>query len=422
VLLALIGGSSLLQSMRREVITPAAPASTVQSAEATRADAAAALLEDLERALSHGSRAEALALASPEAPGARANLGWLHDNVRELGITDLALRYVDERSGAAAAQAQQRLGEDAWVAAVELSWRLEGYDTAVSSMEVPITLVDDGESVGFGASDVFAGAAADTASSVPAGAADTSAPLWLLDDLAVATSRRALVMVAEEDQLGRYARLANRAVRAVRKVLPRWREGLVVEVPAAEEQLHRLLAAEPGSYSTIAAVTAIVDGSQGPGAPVHILVNPDVFGDLGAEGAQIVMSHEAAHVALDAASSTMPLWLLEGFADYVALARSDLPVEVTGSQILQRVRETGPPRDLPDAAAFAPSNQRLGTSYEAAWLACLLLAETYGEDRLIAFYRAVDRGDTVEEAFAELGTSTAAFTREWRRYLRELAS
>ena len=55
-------------------------------------------------------------------------------------------------------------------------------------------------------------------------------------------------------------------------------------------------------------------------------MNPPVFEPLGPQGAQIVMSHEAAHVATDAAASSMPTWLLEGFADYVALAHVDLPV------------------------------------------------------------------------------------------------
>ena len=154
---------------------------------------------------------------------------------------------------------------------------------------------------------------------------------------------------------------------------------------------------------------------------MHILVNPEVFSGLGADGAQIVMSHEATHVATGAATSAMPLWLLEGFADYVALARSDLPVDVTASQILAEVRRNGPPRRLPDQKAFDPSNKLLGTSYEAAWLAARLLAEEYGERRLVGFYDTVDAGASTEEAFAELGTTEAAFTRRWRDYLRELA-
>jgi hypothetical protein len=133
------------------------------------------------------------------------------------------------------------------------------------------------------------------------------------------------------------------------------------------------------------------------------------------------MSHEATHVAVDAATSTMPTWLLEGFADYVALARSDLPVAVTASQILAKVRQEGPPRTLPGVDDFDPANKLLGTSYEAAWLACRLLAEQYGEKRLVAFYDAVDAGAAPERAFVDLGTTEEAFTQRWRGYLRELA-
>jgi hypothetical protein len=135
------------------------------------------------------------------------------------------------------------------------------------------------------------------------------------------------------------------------------------------------------------------------------------------------MSHEATHVATDAAISSMPIWLLEGFADYVALAHVDLPVSVTASQILSDVRRKGAPTALPGAQEFDPANQLLGASYESAWLACRLLGERYGERKLIAFYEAVDDGMSVDEAFPRLlGTSEREFTREWRAYLEELAS
>ena len=406
VLLVLVVGVLAYQSLTREVITPTAPRAAPTPAEATRADAATDLLQDLTDALTRGNRRDAMDLAAPDTPGARANLGWLHDNIRDLGITDLSMRFVDEEAGESTDTARRTLGDNAWVADVALSWRVDGFDTAVSSMEVPITLVDTGDEVAFGSS---------------TGDSGTTAPLWLLDDLAVAESRRALVSTADGEDLKRYSRLANRAVRTVRQVLPEWRTGLVVEVPDSQTQLHRLLDAKPGSYDSIAAVTAIVDGSQRPSAPVHILINPNVFGKLGEDGSQIVMSHEAAHVAVDAATSTMPLWLLEGFADYVALARSDLPVELTASQILDEVRKNGPPRSLPGADEFDPSNKLLGTSYEAAWLACQLLAEEYGEERLVDFYTAVEEGQPVEEAFADLGTTEKEFTQAWRAYLRELA-
>ena len=167
-------------------------------------------------------------------------------------------------------------------------------------------------------------------------------------------------------------------------------------------------------------MTTTVDGSVSPQAPVHIFVNPRVFDPLGARGSQIVMSHEATHVATGAAVSSMPTWLLEGFADFVALDHVDLPISVTASQILARVRKSGPPSHLPGKTEFDPENQALGASYESAWLACRLLAERYGEKRLIAFYRMSDRDDSTAEAFRALGTDQQAFTRTWKGYLRKL--
>ena len=406
VLVALLGAGVLAVTSDREVITPPVPTGSSSAEASTRADDAAALLLELTEAVAEGSRSQATRLAAPGEPTARRALRVIAGNAGEMGVSDLSMRFVDEEPGALSAAHRRDLGPGAWVGNVELSWRIQGYDLGMSTMEVPLTFVDTPDGVAFGA------VAADSTS---------PAPLWLLTDLAVAKSRRALVAVADESKLRSYSELANQAVGEVRAVLPRWRGRLVVEVPASQEQLDSVLDARPNAYDSIAAVTATVDGSLSGSAPVHILVNPKVFGGLGEEGAQIVMSHEATHVAVDAATSTMPTWLLEGFADYVALARSDLPVSVTASQILAKVRQDGPPRSLPGADDFDPANKLLGTSYEAAWLACRLLAEEYGEKRLVAFYDAVDAGASTEHAFADLGTTEEAFTERWRGYLRELA-
>ena len=403
MLLAVLAVAGGLLADDRKVITPAAPGPSETPSELTRADAAGDLLLDLADALSEGDRSRVLALAAPGEPSARRALATMQANADLLDVEDLALRFVDEDPDAVDPATRRELGAGAWGADVALTWRLAGYDRAVGDMETSFTFVDTGDGVAFGAT------------------GDEAGPLWLVERLFAHRSPRALVMVTDRSVLGRYTALAERAVRDVRAVLPRWRGRLVVEVAASAEQLHQVLGADPGTYTSIAAVTATVDGSSSPASPVHILVNPEVFSGLGADGAQIVMSHEATHVATGAATSAMPLWLLEGFADYVALARSDLPVDVTASQILSEVRRNGPPRRLPDQKAFDPSNKLLGTSYEAAWLAARLLAEEYGERRLVGFYDTVDAGASTEEAFAELGTTEAAFTRRWRDYLRELA-
>jgi hypothetical protein len=136
-----------------------------------------------------------------------------------------------------------------------------------------------------------------------------------------------------------------------------------------------------------------------------------------------VMTHEATHVAMRAALSPMPLWLLEGFADYVALAQVDLPVSRLAGGTLARVRRSGAPYRLPTDEDFGPHRAELGAAYESAWLACRLIAQRYGERRLVAFYRASDRAGATEAAFRTvLGTDQQSFTRAWRADLRRLSS
>jgi len=401
LLLVAGGGFLILRGDGTQVIPAFDPPGDHRSADETSTldDAATKLLSQLQAGLSSGSRREVVALAASRRPGVPAELGSIFDNVRELGLRDLSLRYVDVNQG--------RVGGKDWVADVEIAWRIGGFDKAPSRMEVPFT---------------FAQAAGGAAFVAVGDDPDGAVPLWLLDELTVERSRRALVMVADRAGVPDFSSLADRAAADVERVLPRWRGKLVVEVPGSETDLERTVGSEDNTYQAIAAVTSTVDGSLNPSSPAHILVNPTVFGRLGDEGAQIVMSHEATHVATSAALSTMPMWLLEGFADYVALAHVELPVSMTASQILAQVRESGPPRQLPEAGDFDPRNKALGTSYEAAWLACRLIGERYGEQELIDLYEAVDGGLPVEDGFEQLlGTDQRAFTSQWQSYLRRLA-
>jgi hypothetical protein len=375
--------------------------------EGTRADDAAALLTRLTRALRDGSRADVVALAAPGVPGAARELGTIRENVRTLGLTDLSLRYVDEDDASPTTGSARELGDRAWVGDVRLGWRVAGFDTAGSSREVALTFVETPSGA------AFVTARQDNGSATP---------LWLLDRLDTRATPRSLVVTTGGTSPARFSGLADRAVTAVRKVLPRWRGRVVVEVPADAQQLGRVLGAAPDEYGGIAAVTTTVDGSVSPTAPVHIFVNPAVFDPLGPRGAQIVMSHEATHVATGAAVSSMPTWLLEGFADYVALDHVDLPVSLAASQVLARVRAHGPPARLPGPHEFDPHSLVLGASYESAWLACRLIGERYGEARLVEFYRAADRAGSTGSAFGRLlHTDQPTFTRTWRRYLRQLA-
>jgi hypothetical protein len=81
------------------------------------------------------------------------------------------------------------------------------------------------------------------------------------------------------------------------------------------------------------------------------------------------------------------------------------------------------PDRLPSQEDFASESKTLGASYEAAWLACRLIAQEYGENKLVAFYRGADRGSSTAAAFKDvLGTTEQQFTSQWRDELRSLAS
>jgi uncharacterized protein YukE len=373
----------------------------------TREAAATALLSRLSAELEQGSRVSIRGLAAPGDPSAARELADLVANVRRLRITDLALRYVDEDAGRLSAAEQQHAGGNAWVGDVQLNWRIRGFDQAASHLETTMTFA----TTPHGARFVSA-----------RGDYGDSTPLWLLDRVHVRRTARSLVMATRRQDADRFLHLADQAVVDVHKVLPRWQGKLVVEVPASQQQLNRTLGSGSHAYDKIAAVTTTADGTLTPSAPTHIFINPPVFDPLGNRGSQIVLSHEATHVATHAATASLPTWLLEGFADYVALDHVHLPVTVTASQILQQVRDHGAPSHLPGKAEFDSASSTLGASYEAAWLACRLIGENYGEAKMLEFYRRSDRDSSTARAFRDvLGTNETAFTRAWQAYLRSLA-
>jgi hypothetical protein len=322
-------------------------------------------------------------------------------NARSLRVRDFSARYVDEDPSESAT-----LPDGQWAGAVATTWRFAGVDRGTARAEVTVVFA-----VRQGRAEIVA-----------AGGGDRRTPLWLTGPLEVRRGADTLVIAGTSGGLAAYDRYARRAVPVVRRVLPRWRAGLVVEVPASAGELDQLLGADPGEYANIAAVTTSVDGAPRGDPPVHVFVNPEVFGRLKPRGAQVVMSHEAAHVATEAATSRTPLWLLEGFADYVALRDVPIPLSTSAGQIIREVRRDGPPRALPGGPEFDTQTTHLGAAYEAAWLAVRLLARTGGEDRLVTLYRRVSSGRPVDAALRALyGFGEAGLTSRWRAELRTVA-
>ncbi|MDT3399050.1 hypothetical protein RKE29_20780 [Streptomyces sp. B1866] len=306
-------------------------------------------------------------------------------------------------------------------ATVELGYRLAGYDTAPVTARQYLTLVSR------------AGrwyVASDTGRP-PGGRPPRQ--LWDQGPVTVVRGAHSLVLGVlgggrDEAALRRVAAAADRAVPAVGAVWPdRWARRVVVEVPASLDGMAALLGAAPGDFRDIAAVTTGELGSRGPVPADRVIVNPEAYDLLGDTGRQVVLTHETAHVATrPVTDDSTPLWLSEGYADWAGYLGSGRTARQAAPELAAAVAAGDVPRGLPSDAdfRFGAGPATLARAYEGGWLACRMIADRWGADRLAAFYRAVGRarepGPAVRDALRRvLGTDPAAFTARWRAYLTD---
>lgn len=384
---------------------------------APAAEAAGRLLVDeLERAWDSGSRRDFTALA---AVGSRARRStdatWRALTVLDVGRLDL--RWVSSVVRPAGTAADLAVGSAA--AVVEVVWERSGSSVAATNELKLVHTVGD--------------ASTESSNGQPVGGfldlvarAGEPAPLWALAPLDVAATRgsASVVALAGRPVPAGLLRLVEAAASEVGAVLPGSGapSPLLVVAPGTASQFADLVA-DPYDYAAIAAVTTTADGSVRSQSPVQVLLNPPVFDRLGPVAAGVVLAHEATHVVTGATSVRLPLWVAEGFADYVALRDGDVPVRVAAGRAIAAARRDGVPRELPSAADFATDAPGLGRAYELAWLAFRVLDQRVGTDATVDFYRAAVSGDAAGPALrATTGLGVGALTRSWRAELDRLVS
>lgn len=198
--------------------------------------------------------------------------------------------------------------------------------------------------------------------------------------------------------------LASRADRACRTVAEVWGPvRAVIVVPATDAEAATLA----GTEATVGLAALATQG--------RVIILPAGYARLSAVGRDVVITHELTHVATGATrGGRVPMWLSEGFADYVGYRHAGIAVRVAAAELAAEVRAGALPSALPGPADFAPGAPRLAQAYEEAWLACRYIAERFGEKALVRLYGS-DTGST-------LGLSRAELTAAWRDHLRrELA-
>ncbi|MEO3763524.1 hypothetical protein [Streptomyces sp. B5E4] len=377
--------------------------------DATRA--VADLLRQRSAAVRDGDEAAYLRTVDPRSGPYRQQQRTAFRNLDALPLAAWTLRLDDTLPVAA-----ERTTAD-----VRLTYRLSGYDTgdATAGQRLEFVRRDSRWYV--------------------AGPAPGSRPQpWDQGPLAVVRGTHSLVLGAGHPGApgrpgARPRAVAAAADRAVTDVSAAWggawARRVVVLVPASQAAMGELLGAGPTAYAGVAAVTT---GRHRDRAPAdRVVVNPEAYDTLGTLGRRIVLTHETVHVATRAGTSpATPLWLSEGFADWVAF-RSTAGDPRHGAPELARAVAAGRlPRALPADADFTRQEggdgDPVAEAYGGAWLAARMVADEWSPDRLVALYRAMGAAESRAEAVgpvlrAELGVGPGEFTQRWRTYLeREL--
>jgi hypothetical protein len=385
---------------------PPSPAPSVGSVPGRLPDIRRTLDRLARAAVADDQRAFA-ALTSDRDPAFTSRARLLYTNLSTLPLAELVLTpEPEERS--LPPNRRDRLGGDAWVQSVLVSWRLT-VDDQPALHRVWLTFVpESGEPRLAG---TFDG---------PAVVPPAQQPSWWLGPLTAAQQSGVTVLAGFGQPADRWVTVVRSAAAAVRRDLPAEvadaTDEVVVEVPATVADFAAVLGRPVDRSAGIAAVAHQV--GEGDRPPLRVVVNPQSGPLVTANQLAEIMRHEIVHVATRSPESAAPLWAVEGLAEWVALRGRPGGTSFGTTDLLAAVRRNGPPSSLPGDEAFAAEGNDLNRAYAEAWLACRYVAETYSVDGLGRLYAELDRGRSLDEASrAALGADAAELTAGWQRFL-----
>ncbi|WP_067794325.1 hypothetical protein [Actinomadura formosensis] len=395
----------------------ASPARTPRAAAPFSLDAARATLANRARAVRDGDRIAFLATVG-DAPKAFQDVqARIYGNLRKLPLEG----WQELISGT------QAVDDESAVVRLEVRYKLRGFDKGYVSRTRYLTLapgsgtwtiVGDGTAHGF----------------------KDDADIWDGGPLTVVKGRASLV-IGDTTGLEGIAKRLDAAAPVVTGVVGKgWAQRVVALVPAGTD-LASALAGPGQSLGQIAALATVVpparierdEGERPPTPPGtspapstggrgedRVIVSPGTFGRLNGLGRDVVLTHELTHVATGGARDRRtPLWLIEGFADYVGYRRVKISVRSAAGELRREVTAGRPPDALPAAAEFAGGSPRLSQAYQEAWLACRMVADRYGEPALVRLYRAAGRVPEAAALRDVLGLNRDRFTTLWRDYVKK---
>jgi hypothetical protein len=208
----------------------------------------------------------------------------------------------------------------------------------------------------------------------------------------------------------------------------RWENHVVVLVPNDEREFERII-----GERDVAELAAVSASSVDPNAPDRVLGSRIIMNTPYAIrddplNLQIVLTHEMTHVATRTLGRRLPLLLVEGFADYVALRPlRRWPLSATRPALARAVRSGAFDGILPSDARFRGQGD-MSLAYDEGSSFCVWVVRTFGQARLQALYRsfasARAQGSSVVDATFRklLGLSYAQVQAGWAAWVRQQLS
>ncbi|AHH95351.1 peptidase MA family metallohydrolase [Kutzneria albida] len=415
VALALLGAVVLL--LRQPVAGPLTPALTTPSVQAapaltdTRTAAVTELLRRRSDAVLHRDRAEFLSTVDPQAsPEFRAAQRSLFDNLDGVPLSAWTYR-LDPNQVSQAPTAFS--ADELWAPQVDLNYSLAGVDPGTTAKPMAYLFARRGQNWYLASDSTLSH--------------QTWRGPWDFGPLVLLRAANGFVLAhpGNADLGRRIAAELDADVRAVSQVWGKqWPQRVAVLLPDSSAELKALVGPE-FAVDAIAAVAVAdrVDHASRSAVGQRVVLNPANAGKLSATSLSVVLRHEMTHIAARGVTvDGTPMWLLEGFADYVGYRDSGVPMPQAAAEVARLVRAGTPPTELPSNADFAAGGGRINLAYQEAWTVNQYVAETFGQPALVRLYQRVAGGDPkapLDDALREvLGVDTQGLVRGWQEYLR----
>ncbi|WP_133851475.1 hypothetical protein [Labedaea rhizosphaerae] len=243
------------------------------------------------------------------------------------------------------------------------------------------------------------------------------------------TTKRGFVLYhpGDEEMARRLADELDSAVQAVSNVWgTNWPMRVAMVLPATATEMRALVGPDfPINAVVAVSVADHVDRDHHTVQGQRVVFSPNGSRGLSPVALRVVVRHEFTHIAAraDTVDGT-PLWVLEGFADYVGYRTSGVELAQGAPDLAQQVAAGQAPSGLPTDAAFRSSGHELDLAYQQAWTVMKFLGDKFGQAKLVQVYRALagagaQPGEKLDQQLRGLiGMDRTALVAEWREYLR----